>query len=311
MSLDIIGHGDILRAFDHLIDADRLGHAYLFVGPEGVGKSTVASWVASRLLCGRQATHGEAGSCDVCAAIARGSHPDVLVLRGDDVRSVERVREWASSLAQSSLFAGWKVGIVEGAEQMSEAGANACLKTIEEPTPKTVIFLTCPSRRSVLPTIASRCAIIPCARVPNTVLAKELRAHHQIAPEEVDALVTLADGCPGRAIAYHADADLRERSAEHRAFARAAMTESYADRLRHVETFSRDLPSERARACEQTMGLVQAFRDVGRDAILPRSLTPQSIAWLRLLVRAPHYLHANVAPRLLLETIAMTYPADL
>ena len=314
----VIGHEAILSAFEQLVKTERLGHAYLCVGPTGVGKSAIASWLAQRLLCvaGNTTTKqrgSEAlpcGSCASCQAVERGSHPDVLRLTGEGVRTVESVREWTSALSRSTLFGGWKIGIVEGAEQMNEASANACLKTIEEPTPKTVIFLTAPSRRAVLPTIASRCAGIPCARVPKTVLANALRAR-AMTDEEADELATLAEGCPGRAIAYHADPELRGQLEERRTLARATVADACAGRLRRMEAFVRDLPSDRLRASEQTMELVQSFRDIGHETVRRRPPTPQTIAWLQLLVSAPQYLRANVSPRLLLETIAITFPTDV
>ncbi|MDP3771269.1 MAG: hypothetical protein Q8R16_03140 [bacterium] len=304
----VIGHAAILSAFERLVTTGQLGHAYLLAGPAGVGKSTVATWIAARLLCTASGQR-PCERCDACAAVARSSHPDVLRLSDEGVRSVESVREWTSALACSTLFAGWKIGIVEGAEQMNEAGANACLKTIEEPTPKTVILLTAPSRRAVLPTIASRCVAIPCARVPTAVLTKGLQARTAMDAGEADALAALADGCPGRAIACHGNPERRARYAEYRTLAHSAVTDTYSDRLRGIESFSRDLPSDRLSACEQTMELVQAFRDIGRETMLRRPPTPQTTAWLQLLVAAPQYLRANVSPRLLLETIAVTYPS--
>lgn len=344
----IIGHADILAAFDRFIAADRLGHAYLLVGPLGVGKTTVARWLAKRLLCvaavaqsgnpppqapppggkggnrifflplqsgggvrggGRSEQQLPCGICDVCAAVERGTHPDVHVLRADgETIPIDAVREWTTALSRTSLFAGWKVGIVEGAEALTEAAANACLKAIEEPTPRTVILLTAPSRRRVLPTIASRCALVSCRRVPQADLEAAL-CERGIAVSDARVIAAAADGCPGVALAQLLEPERRQKCEELRDAARAVLSGPLTDRLRQVDTLLRDRGNDRAAASRSAFQLIEAFRRLSREQLRSTSATtPERARWMELLARSPEHLTANVSPRLLIETIVVTAP---
>ncbi|MBI4434687.1 hypothetical protein HY635_02630 [Candidatus Uhrbacteria bacterium] len=306
----IIGHADILTAFDRLISTDRLGHAYLLVGSEGVGKATVATWIAARLLC---AASGQrpCGRCDACMAIERRIHPDVYTLRaGGTAIGIDAVREWTTALSRTSLFAGWKIGIVEGAEELTEAAANACLKAIEEPTPRTLILLTAPSRRQVIATIASRCALVACRRVPRTDLESAL-CEHGAASTEARAIAETADGCPGIAMTLLRDVELRTSAENVVKTARAAMSGSWTERLRRVDALLRDRTSDRSAMEQSARKLIDAFRCLGRQQLrTTNSATPEFSRWMELLARAPDHLAANVSPRLLIETIAVTYPTE-
>ncbi|MDO8598573.1 MAG: hypothetical protein Q7S02_00505 [bacterium] len=310
---EIIGHEATLSALDRLAAAERLAHAYLLVGPVSVGKTTVATWLAARLLCTqasgvrRQRSVAPCGTCDACGAVARGVHPDVLRLMGEDVRTVDRVREWTSSLARSSLFAGWKIGIVEGAEQMNEASANACLKSIEEPTPKTVILLTAPNRRAVLPTIASRCALMTCHRVRAATLTHALQDRGVHDPD-AEAITVIADGCPGTALRLVGQPEQRAAQEQRRALAHEMLSGTSRARLQHVESFVRALPDDRNAMVEQSMELVRGFRAIAQTMTGECRARADWVRWQQLLVRAPQYLAANVTPRLLLETVVLTHP---
>lgn len=346
MSLDIIGHEDVLRAFDRFIAAERLGHAYLLVGPAGVGKTTIARWLATRLLCvaaecGSPPPHappprGKGGNtknflplrggggvrgggiagqqlpcgvCHSCTAVERGTHPDVHVLRADgEAIPIDAVREWTTALSRTSLFAGWKVGIVEGAEQLTEAAANACLKAIEEPTPRTVILLTASSRRRVLPTIASRCALVSCRRVPQADLEAAL-CERGTAVSDARAIAAAADGCPGVALAQLQTPERRQKFEELQDAARAVLSGPLTDRLRQIDTLLRDRGNDRAAASQSALQLIEAFRQLGREQLRSASAaTLEHARWMELLARAPEHLAANASPRLLIETIVVTAP---
>lgn len=310
---DIIGHTDTLTAFDRLIASDRLGHAYLLVGPEGAGKASVARWTARRLLCNRRRQTDDGvvscDACDVCTAVERGTHPDVHVLRADgESITIDAVREWTTALRRTSLFAGWKVGIIEGAEELTEAAANACLKAIEEPTPRTLILLTVPNRRQVMATIASRCALVTCRRVPLADLETAL-LERGASSVEARAIADAADGRPGIAMTLLQNPEYRQEAEAFQQAARATISGSSTDRLRRVDALLRDRASDRSAASKSVLKLVEVFRALGRQQLQSaRSVTPAFSRWMELLSRAPDHLAANVSPRLLLESIVLTAP---
>jgi DNA polymerase-3 subunit delta' len=325
----IIGHAEMTAAFDGTIARGQLAHAYLLAGPPGVGKLTIARWCASRVLCAD--AHAPCGVCPSCAQVARGVHPDVMIVGGAAPVTVDAVRGWTSAMSASSLLGGWKVGILEGVDGCTEEAANALLKTIEEPTPRTVLFLTAARAQGLLPTIASRCATVPCRRVPYAVLRDGLLARG-CASEDADRFAIAADGCPGIALAWTADPELRALAAEHQRLAWSLITGSYTDRLRSADAFIRRLPDDRAVARDRVRNLIATLRSATRllveravdiggapgamfqtilgDALgpIPRVSVAMLVPWMRILARAGNDLAANVTPRLIIETLAIAFP---
>ena len=325
----MVGHEDILQGFDAMIRGERLAHAYLLVGPTGVGKGAIASWVAARLLCqgngklstlNSQFSTSPCGACPACVQVAAGTHPDVLRCTVEGALTIDAVRAWTTSLTRTSLLGGWRVGIVEGAETMSEEAANACLKAIEEPPPHTIVCFTAPSRRAVIPTIASRCVLVPCRRVATSVVAAALVARG-VAASDADALALEADGCPGVALTWATDPEIRAAAEERLALATRVLRGSYVERLQCIDAFIAKLPEDRGVARAHIMDLLHAFRALARglaDRAVGRGDTPLGagirvalpdlVAWMAVVSRASKELAANVAPRLVFEGIALSFP---
>lgn len=142
--------------------AGRFPHAILLQGAAGLGKRELASWLAAAVLCensaGAELQH--CGHCAGCQLIAAGSHPDRHWIGPEEDKqqiSVEQIREMSARLTQTSYRHGYKVAIVEPAHQMTISAANGLLKTLEEPTPRSVLILVT-ARPSGLPaTVRSRC----------------------------------------------------------------------------------------------------------------------------------------------------------
>jgi DNA polymerase-3 subunit delta' len=190
----------------------RLHHAWLIEGPEGIGKATFAFRFARRLLAG--ASEGNSLALDpahpVFRRIASGGHADLIVVeRGYDearkrmrrVIQVEEVRRIKSFMSLTPAEGGWRVAIVDGAEDLNQSAFSALLKILEEPPARAMLLLTCSAPGRLPATIHSRCRHIRLRPLEDaamhTVLARYL-------PEMDDAarlrLVTLADGSPGRAL---------------------------------------------------------------------------------------------------------------
>jgi DNA polymerase-3 subunit delta' len=161
-----------------VINNQRLAHAYLFSGPAGAGKREMAIALAKHLFCQHE-QEKPCGTCSNCVRIDHDNHPDVRWLKPDGQSiKIDQIRAIQSVYARRAQEAGWRVLIIDGADQLTPQGANSLLKFVEEPEPHTVIFFLARSREKVLPTIRSRCQelIFP-SPPPERVRRQLARAH--------------------------------------------------------------------------------------------------------------------------------------
>ena len=213
---NILGQREPKRRLRRLLETDRLPHALLFSGPEGVGKRRTAEALAATLLCSSPAAGHPCGTCESCRAFSRGIHPDFFFVVpeavGKGARSIriEAMRALGSALARPPELAPRQVALIDDAQRMNEAGANSFLKTLEEPTGDVVFLLVTGMRAALLDTIVSRCLEIPFGPLALPELSEVLR-RHGVEAEEAAALAALADGSAGRALALHAEGALRRR----------------------------------------------------------------------------------------------------
>lgn len=185
----------------------RLGHAYLFVGPDGVGKKLFAVEFAKALLC--EAPPAELTACDQCPACAQvraATHPDFATFRKPDDRlelPIDVAREVCAILALKPVRGGRKVSIVEDADDFNEESANCLLKTLEEPPPGAVLILLATSADGQLPTIRSRCQVVRFHPLSSADLKLVLIDHGVSDPTVLDRLVRLSKGSASRAVALN------------------------------------------------------------------------------------------------------------
>jgi len=171
----LIGQERAIRLLQQGLKSGRTAHAYLFTGPEGVGKRAVALALAQALNC----QHGDAveegcGVCLSCRKIAKGLHPDVQVIEpAGPTLKIEQVRELEADAALGPYEGKRKVFVVDGAEKMTEQAANALLKTLEEPPGRTVLVLLSTATSALPLTIVSRCQVVIFSAIP----AEALRAY--------------------------------------------------------------------------------------------------------------------------------------
>lgn len=206
MSWDKVrGHGAILESFRAALARGRFGQAYLFIGPPGVGKHLFARQLAKALLCDKPPEPLEScDRCPACAQVEAGTHPDVFAVRTPDDKHelpVESIREFCANLAIKSRMGSRKVGIVEDADDFNTESANAFLKTLEEPPPGCVLILLATSLDRQLPTILSRSQIVRFKPLQPDDMRAVLRANGVADSAQIERLVRLGGGSPGRAIA--------------------------------------------------------------------------------------------------------------
>lgn len=213
---NILGQREPKRRLRRLLETDRLPHALLFSGPEGVGKRRTAEALAATLLCSSPAAGHPCGTCESCRAFSRGIHPDFFFVVpeavGKGARSIriEAMRALGSALARPPELAPRQVALIDDAQRMNEAAANSFLKTLEEPTGDVVFLLVTGMRAALLDTIVSRCLEIPFGPLALPELSEVLH-RHGVEAEEAAALAALADGSAGRALALHVEGALRRR----------------------------------------------------------------------------------------------------
>ncbi|MCS7237666.1 MAG: DNA polymerase III subunit [Thermoguttaceae bacterium] len=220
----LIGHDEWVDRFRQAVKRGRLAHAFLFVGPPGVGKRRFAILLAKSLFCrGPQAANLQpCGSCQNCILVEAGTHPDLLLLAKPEDKSefpVElligdrqhRGQEGACrSLALKPVLASRRILIIDDADFFNPESANALLKTIEEPPPGAVVILIATSLARQLPTIRSRCQIIRFRALPlATVASKLVELGYVDNLPEAERLAEVSGGSIGRAI------DLAQTEAVH------------------------------------------------------------------------------------------------
>jgi DNA polymerase-3 subunit delta' len=193
----------LVRALEQIVRNGRLAHAYLFVGPPGVGKRLFACELAKTLLCeGRGTTFEACGVCQSCTLVDGGAHPDFFsVGRPEDALEVpiEMVRELCRNLSLKPARGRYKIAILDDADDLSDAAANCFLKTLEEPPPGSVLILIGTSAERQLPTIASRCQLVRFAPLPETLVSDLLREQGMEDEASVKRLARMSGGSLGQA----------------------------------------------------------------------------------------------------------------
>lgn len=180
----VVGQQHIVSTLEHAVAEGRLSHAYLFCGPRGTGKTTMARILAKALLCekaeGARATGATGcnpdGTCPECTAIAEGTHPDVYELDAASRTGVDNVREEIiNSVSFAPVRGAYKVYIIDEVHMLTTQAFNALLKTLEEP-PSHVIFVLCTTDpQKILETILSRCQRFDFHRISNDDIIGRLR----------------------------------------------------------------------------------------------------------------------------------------
>ena len=209
----ILGHAREIGILKGSISSKRVAHALLFAGPEGIGKRLVARAFAKALNCVLPRLDEDVDSCGACRdclAFDSGTHPnlrEVWPVDKDGERDplglirIDQVREIQGTL-RFKAESGMKVVIVEGADRLMPAAANAFLKTLEEPPPDSVIILVTLKPSDLLPTVLSRCQRISFGPLPEDAVRAFLIENKGISPAEAGAVARLSEGSISRASVY-------------------------------------------------------------------------------------------------------------
>ncbi|PYI62840.1 MAG: DNA polymerase III subunit gamma/tau [Verrucomicrobia bacterium] len=200
---DLVGQAHVSRTLKNAVAQNRLAHAYLFVGPRGIGKTSTARILAKSLNCIKGPTITPCGECDNCREIAAGNSLDVIEIDGASNNSVEDVRQLRENVRYAPAKGRYKIYLIDEVHMLSPAAFNALLKTLEEPPGHVKFIFATTEPQKVLPTILSRCQRFDLHRIPANLIAKHLQF---IAEKEKITLEPAA----AHAIARGAEGGLRD-----------------------------------------------------------------------------------------------------
>lgn len=204
---NILGQPKVRDFLRSSVKSDHVTHAYLFAGPTGSNKTQAAYALAQALLCPKGASGprgGACGACENCTRARRKTHPDIHYYQPEGASGylIGQVREIVADVALAPIQANRKVYIIDRADMLGRSAANAFLKTLEEPPDDVVMILLGRTRDSVLPTIASRCQVVPFRHIPPTeaagIISQNAGCDLQLAREAMEA----CSGSISKAIAF-------------------------------------------------------------------------------------------------------------
>ena len=195
----MLGHRKILASLQETIKNDNVGHAYIFEGPDGIGRRETALSFVAMLMCERE--QAPCGECKSCRLFTEGSNPDFQELYFHDKSiSVDDVRNALKGLVIRPLYSRYKVIIINDADGMTVQAQNALLKSLEEPPPYMVFILTVQSGAAVTPTIRSRCQRVLFDKLSSQEIIGILEQKYGKRNPEWDFIVSYSDGVIGTAL---------------------------------------------------------------------------------------------------------------
>ena len=195
---EVAGQKHIIRTLRNALANNKIAHAYLFCGPRGTGKTTMAKLFAKALNCEEGIGH-QCNKCSNCIEITEGSHPDVIEIDAASNNGVEQVRDLIDKVNYLPIKGKYKVYIIDEVHMMTANAFNALLKTLEEPPAHVIFILATTEPHNIIPTILSRCQRYDFTKVADadiedrmmTILEKEGVQYDKAA---VRAIISLADG---------------------------------------------------------------------------------------------------------------------
>lgn len=325
---DLVDQAHAVMLLRTAVRGRRVSHAYLFVGPEGVGRYDAAIAFAQLLNCERPESEDACGECRPCRQIHEGRYPDVRVIdveRGllldpeDKTRTaigIDQVRALRREVAFPPLEGRYKVYVLARADRMLPEAANSLLKILEEPPPQVVIILIAETTVPMLPTVVSRCQLVRFSLIPTPAIEQALIRRLGLDPGRARFIAALAGGQFGRAMMWAQSADALEWRDRVLDLLDRLETADPLERMDAAEAFSKD----RERVADLLDAALFWYRDLlvwqetgdekhlinvdrkARISALAGAVPgPALSARIAALVEAKEALRSNVHARLLLE----------
>lgn len=337
-----MGNDHVVSFLSRTLATDQVSGSYIFVGPDDLGKTTVASYFAYSLLCQNRGKGGPlpCGTCPSCRQHKLGLspgeedslasiHADLHVVKREKDKknlSIDQIRELIAELSLSSFLNSYKIGIIKHADSLSEEAGNSLLKTLEEPRDKVVVILIATELANLPQTIVSRSQVLRFRSVPNDTIYQYLIKEHNASRSQAKNLARLSLGRPALAVKFFEDKEFYD---------------SYVERTQALLGFWRSDLNGRFAAIGDLLGakatgqeavtlsrrILETWQGLARDLILfhagqkdlvqheivmpeleavSRSLSlPDIFKLFQSIRKAEEYLKANVSPKSVLESVAM------
>jgi len=330
----IVGHSNIVSYLQQSLLNGRLAQAYLFVGPSQVGKTTIVENFVNSLVC--ENLHQGKGlvpcsQCRHCSQIKNKIHPDIFWLKRIENEKngklkknigIEQIRELQNKLSLHSFLDSYKIAIINEAQTLSSEAANSLLKTLEEPTPKTILILLTTSLASLPQTIVSRCQVLKFLPVSSQEIFDYLISL-KIERKKAKILAALAFGRPGLAINYFNEPEDYLTFQDQISQFIGLMKGDISNRFKIVDNLA---PGNDVNSIKESLSVWQKiFRDLSLIKIGAENLVSnlnfqtelKSLAagysrdgLLKIMAEistAKRYLDANVNPKLTLENLILSF----
>ncbi|MEE4253175.1 MAG: DNA polymerase III subunit delta' [Desulfuromusa sp.] len=318
---NVIGHKKQKDILLRAIKSQHIAHAYLFEGPEGVGKRHVALAFARNLLCDHSTGCGE---CPSCLKVNHNNHPDIHTLDADGAAlKIDQIRDLQQQLSLRPLEGHHKVCLVDGADFFTTGAANSLLKTLEEPQPGTIIILLTNHPEKLLTTIRSRCQRLPFGRLPKQQIAKVLKEQLNLNSTDAKILAALSEGSFKKALGKNQELFLEKRRKLIQSLSALSAgsiipTFAFADELEVeketlpdvldiFEAFYRDILLLKHGRTEEELVNLDLLEILHRESQL--FTTASLISKLKALESTRFHLQRNVNSRLALEIMLMRVAA--
>ena len=326
---NISGYDHIISYFENAVKADRLGHSYLFLGPTGVGKSTLAINLAQLMNC--RGPNPPCGSCSQCSRIFKGIHSDVRILSVDreaDQRMIglAAIREIQQESYLEPFEGDFRVYIVDGAEYLTDEASNRFLKLLEEPPPHVIFILLSTDSSLLLSTIVSRCHQIDFRPLPTNMVSTILRNQFGASEPESSMLAWLAEGRLGWAIRAKTEPGILEELSHVADKFLFLATAPIPERLEFAEELASLFPKDPRKVQQiltqwifwwRVLLLVRFDRNeftqcpeafMGIETVAKDYKPTESVQSIKAIQETSKLLDSNVNPRLALESLVLALP---